>query len=243
MKIKFFTLISCFFIFSSCYEGWEYEQDNGAKKPNPGPSEKPINYILLSTFQPDSSAYDNPVCGLDANFQEYRTNEWDARISSLVEAFKSVSDTVVHVRTYISGTECNSMQSINTYSLNQTPWEPGVEPSPSQQGKKTYQVRASFWDGDVGSASQVNFPGPWSAWNQLKAAGNVVESISYFIISNRVNLGFFDDWYSRSIYEVTDHRTVSGQNIDSPDPTPNGINTRKQIITEDTQELVDFLVQ
>lgn len=235
-----YAKIIFFLCLTSCYEGWEYEKDTAPGGGTPEEAAKPIHYVLLTSIIPDSTAFNNPICGLNSSHTQYRLNEWSQRTSTLEKALKGVSNTVVTESITITGDDCESMTPISLASLNPEPWG-STPPTKDEKNRNIIHLRASFWDGDVTSFGTPSFFGPWAGWQDLRSRGLPAESVSYFVLANPA-LGYFDYWRSTAFFDTDFHRVIDGTAIDQPNPTTAGLEARTNLIDQDTSSLIQELI-
>jgi len=235
VSTRLLILIFCFSL-TGCYEGWEYDRQDNGEGPVPPPVEnKLIHYILFQPIFPTSTGIDSGTCGVDQSFSTYRLAEWSSRVTAAAAALRELTDTFVEVD--LSASSCSPFPLVDAASLESTPWGSGPEPTQDFQERQTIHLTAVFWDGDI-----AQDPGGfvnnrhWLAWNSMENGGRVVQSLRYFVISNDSG-GYF------SLFkEGTAAPSLSGTNIDVPNPTEAGIFQRNSTIEADTEALVAWVL-
>jgi hypothetical protein len=208
------NILICFCL-AGCYEGWDYDRSGGPEDSEPPtpPEPKPISYILFQPIFPTATGIQSGLCGVDANFLEYRKNEWAERIAAAAVALREIAETVVESEIPVS--DCSDMHDVEAAPLDLAPWGSGAAPEQDPAGRSEVHLKAIFWDGDVGLTPGGLVTSPdWTVWANLISGGRNARSMHYFVHSNSTN-GYVSSWVVRT--------SLAGTTIDSPNPSAAGI--------------------
>jgi hypothetical protein len=249
-KLAFFNLkkvlIACFFsVISACYEGWEDPNvagPSGKDQSEPDPSAngpKKYVYILLTSIRPDLGALNSAQCFPSADIKEYKNVEFNERIAELTAALSVITEKLVTKAVPISSTDCTKLDTVRVEASKLEPWTPEPPPQSDSLNRLTLHVKAAFWHGDPSASPPVGVVSEdWSALTAIKSKGIRSKSITYHVISGG-GAGYFSSW-SKALPK---NAFKGGNPLNKIDPSPNGIEARRQAIKQDTIQLIQWMTE
>ncbi len=224
-------------IFQSCYEGFSpLDQDTPDSIDQPEESISEFDYILYQAIYLSDDAIHNTGCFTNSATATYREREWDLRNITMATSLSQRTIKFVQNDIIISTENCLNTNVIQTMANSSNPWG-SDDNAPELEGNlPILHIKAIFWGNAEQSQNIATFEDDWFAWKEFKNRGIDARSYHHFVIDQQ-KTGFIQEW--RKL--LNKPSTHDGTFIRIIDPTEEGINSRNEIIVNDTSNFMGVI--